>query len=100
MKWYNKIEWLKRLGNAFHADPRNWTGLLSRDAGRLYIKVCKYYGYTKDQLSKLYDSLTMSLFLYGLKVWGSAYQSKHLDQIEGLFRRGYRFGYSNNLRSF
>ena len=41
----------------------------------------------------------MSLFLYGLKVWGSAYQNKHLDRIDGLFRRGYRFGYTNNLRS-
>ena len=49
-----------------HEDPRNWTCLLSRAAGRLYIlKVCKYYGYTKDQLSELFDSLTMSLFLYG-----------------------------------
>ena len=59
-----------------------------------------YYGYTKDQLSELFDSLTMSLFLYGLKVWGSAYQNKHLHRIDGLFRRGYPFCYRNNLRSF
>ena len=46
-------------------------------ASRLYIlRVCKYYGYTKDQLSKLFDSLIMRLFLYELEVWGSAYQRK------------------------
>ena len=52
--------------------------LLSGAAIRLYIlRVCKYYGYTKDQLSKLFDSLIMSLFLYGLEVWGSACQGKY-----------------------
>ena len=66
MKQYYKIKWLKLLGIAFREDPRNWTCLLSRAAGRLYIlKVCKYYGYTKDQLSELFGSLTRSLFLYG-----------------------------------
>ena len=41
----------------------------------------------------------MSFFLdlYGLKVWYSAYQSKHLDRSDGLFRRGYRFGYTNDV---
>ena len=62
-------EWLKHLGITFHMDPCNWDlhidSLLSRAASRLYIfKICKYYGYSKDQLSKLFDSLIMSLFLY------------------------------------
>ena len=72
-------QWLKLLGITFHEDPCNWDlhidSLLSRAASRLYIlRVCKYYGYTKVQLSKLFDSLIMSLFLYGLEVWGSAHQ--------------------------
>ena len=54
--------------------------LLSSTAGRLYLpRVCNYYSYSKDQLSKLFDSLIMSLFLYGLEIWDSAYQSKYLD---------------------
>ena len=61
------------------------------------LRVCKYYGYPKDQLSKLFNSLIMSLFLYGLEVWGSAYQGKYLDRIDTFFRRAYRFGYTNKI---
>ena len=54
-------EWLKLLGITFREDPCNWDlrvdSLLSRAASRLYIfRICKYYGYTKDQLSKLFHS--------------------------------------------
>ena len=95
-------EWLKLLGIFFHEDPCNWDlqfdSLLSRAASRLYIlRVYKYYGYTKDQLSKLFDSLIMSLFLYGLEVWGSAYQGKYLDRIDTFFRQAYRFGYTHKI---
>ena len=88
-------EWLKLLGINFHEDPCNWDllndSLLSR-VRRLYIlTICKYYGYSKDQLSKLFHSrsLMMSLFLYGLEVWASAYQRKYLDRIDTFFRRPY-----------
>ena len=40
------------------------------------VPVSKYNGYSKDELSKLFDSLRMSLFLYGLEVWVSACQNK------------------------
>ena len=39
----------------------------------------------------------MSLFLYGLEVWASAYQRKYLDRIDPFFRRAYRFGYTNKI---
>ena len=97
---YNHGHKLKLLGITFHEDPCNLhvDSLLSRAASRLYIlRVCKYYGYPKDQLSKLFDSLIMSLFLYGLEVWGSAYQGKYLDRIDTFFRRAYRFGYTNKI---
>jgi len=75
-------ECLKLLGITFHEDPCSWDphtdSLLSRAAGHLYIlRICKYYGYFKDQLSKLFKSLILSLFLYGLQlqVWASAYQA-------------------------
>ena len=55
-------EWLKLLAITFHEDPCNWDlhidSLHSRAASRLYIlRICKYYVYSKDQLSKLFDSL-------------------------------------------
>ena len=56
MEWK---EWLKLLGITFHEDPCNLhvNSLLSRAASRLYIlRICKYYNYSKDQLSKLFDS--------------------------------------------
>ena len=100
MPGIERKEWLKLLRITFHEDPCNWDlhidSLLSRAASRLYIlRVCKYYGYTKYQLSKLFDSLIMSLFLYGLEVWGSAFQGKYLDRIDSFIRRAYRFGYTN-----
>ena len=84
-------EWLKLLRIIFHEDPCNWDlhidSLLSRAASRQYVlRVCKYYGYTKDQLSKHFESLIMSLFLYGLEVWGSAFQGKFSDRIDTFIR--------------
>ena len=39
----------------------------------------------------------MSSFLYGLEMWGSAYQVKYLDRIDTFFRRAYHFGYTNKI---
>ena len=39
----------------------------------------------------------MSLFLYGIEIWGAAYQGKYLDRIDKFFKRAFRFGYTNNL---
>ena len=46
---------------------------------------------------KLFDLLIMSLFLYGIEIWGAAYQGKYLDRIDRFFKRACRFGYTNNL---
>ena len=90
MPGIERKEWLKLLGITFHEDPCNWDlhidSLLSRAASRLYIlRICKYYEYSKDQLSKLFDSLIMTLFLYGLEMWASACQGKYLDRITPFF---------------
>ena len=54
--------------------------LLSKASGRMYLlRVCRCYGYSADQLSKLFDSLIMSLFYYCIEVLGSALQKKYLD---------------------
>ena len=39
----------------------------------------------------------MSLFLFGIEIWGVAYQGKYLDRIDKFFKRAFRFGYTNNL---
>lgn len=85
---------LKLLGITFH-DPCDWDfhidSLLSRTASPLYIlRVRKYYYiYTKDQLIALFESLILSLFLYGLEVWCFASQGKPLDRIDTFYRSGH-----------
>ena len=94
--------WLKLLGIIFQENPSDWDlhvdNLLRRASSRLYIlRVCKHFGYPKEQLTKLFDLLIMSLFLYGIEIWGAAYQGKYLDRIDRFFKRAFKFGYTNNL---
>ncbi len=54
--------WLKLLGVTFQENPCCWDlhidDLLSKASGRMYIlRVCRCYGYSADQLSKLFDSV-------------------------------------------
>lgn len=57
------------------------------------LRVFKYYRYSKDELTKLFDSLTMSLFLYGIEIWGEAFRNKYLDRIRDKFlKRAFQFG--------
>jgi hypothetical protein len=91
--------WLKLLGMAFQDDPCCWDlqvdALLSKAASRMYIiRVCRSYGYTKENLHLLFETLILSLFHYGIEVWGSALQNKYLQRIDKFFRRAYRFGYT------
>ena len=72
-------------------DPCNWDlqvdNLLSKAASRMYIlRVCRLYGYTKENLNLLFESLILSLFYYGIEVWGSALQNKYLQRIDKFFR--------------
>lgn len=90
--------WLKLLGVTFQEDVTNWDihidNMLSKASSRMYIlRVCKSYGYSKDQLNNLFNSLVMSVFLYGIEVWGAAYQRKYLDRIDRFLKRAHRFGF-------
>ena len=58
---------LQLLGVTFNQDPCNWDThfdfLLRKASSRLYImRVCKFYGYTQEELTALFYSLIMSLF--------------------------------------
>jgi hypothetical protein len=95
-----RVPYLKLLGLIFQENPCNWDlyldNLLARAGSRLYIlRICKYYGYPKDQISTLFDSLVFSLILYGIEVWGAAFKGKYLDRAEKFLKRAYRYGYTS-----
>ena len=86
--------WLKLLGIMFQENPCCWdvhvNKLIAKANSRLYIlRVCKFYGFfSQDQLNKLFDSLILCLFAYGLEVWGCACK-KYLDRINNFYKRAY-----------
>ena len=91
--------WLNLLGTILQDDPCNWDmqvdNLLSKAASRMYIlRVCRLYGYTKENINILFESLTLSLLYYGIEVCGSALQNKYLQRIDKFFRRAYKLGYT------
>ena len=95
--------WLKLLGIIFQENPCCWDlhvdKLIAKASSRLYIlRVCKFYGYSQDQLNKLFDSLILSLLAYGLEVWGSA-SKKYLDRIDNFCKRAYRYGYTADFET-
>ena len=88
---------LKLLGVTFNEHPCNWDThfdyVFSKASFRLYIlRVCKYYGYSKEELTVLFDSLIMSLFTYAIEVWACAYDGKYLAQF---CKRAEKYGYTN-----
>ena len=91
---------LKLLGVTFNEDPCNWDSqfehMLGKANSRLYIlRVCKYFGYSLSELTVLFDSLIMSLFLYALEEWACAHQGKYIAQIDKFCRRALRYGYTS-----
>ena len=90
--------WLKLLGVTFQENPFCWDlhfdNLISKANSWPYIlRVCKFYSYSPDQLNKLFDSLIMSLFMYGIEVWGMASQ-KYLNRVDKFCRRASRYEYN------
>ena len=61
------------------------------------LRVCKKYGYSRDCLHYLFQSLIMSLFKYAISVWGCASYSKYLSRIDKLQKRAVRFGYLRKI---
>ena len=76
--------WLKLLVIILQENLSDWDlhvdNLLFKASSRLYIlHVSKHFGYPKEHLTKLFVLLIMPLFLYGIEIWGAAYQGKYLD---------------------
>ena len=75
---------VKIAGVTFEDDVCCWElqvdDLLSKAGSRMYIlRVCRRYGYQKEHLSHLFDTIILSLFLYGIEIWGSSLQKKYLN---------------------
>ena len=71
-------EKLKLLGVTFEQVPVNWDTqidyLLSKNSSRLYIlRICKYYGYSIENLDLLFQSLILSDFTYAIEVLGGLF---------------------------
>ncbi|CAB4004397.1 Hypothetical predicted protein, partial [Paramuricea clavata] len=52
-----------------------------------------------SELTKLFDSLILSLFYYAIEVWGSALQAKYIDKFSKFLNRAFRYGYTQNKYS-
>ena len=58
--------------------------------------ICKYYGYTLEELTILFHSLIMSVFTYAIEVWACAYGSKYLSKIDKFCKRAWKYGYTKH----
>ena len=67
--------------------------LVIAKVAKIHIEGLQVYGYCQDQLNNLVDSLILSLFVYGLEVWWSAWK-KNLDRIDNFCKRAYRYSYT------
>ena len=85
-------------------DPCNWDvqfeNMLSKASSGLYIlRVCKYCGFSLQELTLLFDSLIMSdsLFTYAIEVWASVHycKCKYLSHIDKFCKRALRYGYTS-----
>ena len=91
-------EKLKPLGITFEQVPVNWDThidyLLSKTTSRLYIiRICKYYGYSTENLDLLFQSLILSVFTYTIEVLGCTFYSTYFSRIDKLFAGCYELGY-------
>ena len=89
---------LNLLGVTFEENPMNWDTqfeyLLSKASSRLYIlRVCRYYNYSISSLDLLFQSLILSIFMYGIKFWGNPFYSTYLSRTDKFFARAFKSGY-------
>ena len=97
--------WLKILGVTVEETPGKWDihfeEMLKKTSERMYIlRVCKYYGFTKEQLDLLFQSLIMPLFTSAVEIWGGASHSKYISKIDKFINRAHRNGYTKNRSDF
>ena len=57
------------------------------------LRVCRYYKYSISSLDLLFQSLILSIFIYGIVVWGNAFYSKYLSRTDKFFAMAFVSGY-------
>ena len=92
---------LKLLGVTFHENPCNCDShcrnMMDKANSRLHIlRICKYYGYTLEELTILFHSHIMSVFTYAIEVWAYANGSKYLSKIDKFCKRAWKHGYTKD----
>ena len=91
-----KTSWDLHAKNCWDLHVEN---LLSKAGSRMYIlrAIVEYASRMAIprimHLSKLFETLIISLFCYGIEVWGSALLKKYLERIDKFFRLAHRYGY-------
>ena len=97
----NRKTWLKLLEEMPTRWDRHFEEMLSKASERMYIlRVCKYYGFTAKQLDLLFHSLKMSLFSYAIELWGGAFYTNYISQIDKFINRAFCNGYVTNKLNF
>ena len=89
---------LNLLGVTFAENPMNWDTqfeyLLSKASSRLYIlRLCRHYKYSISSLDLLFQSLILSILIYGIEVWDNAFYSKYFSRSYKFFARAFESGY-------
>ena len=74
--------------------------MLTKASSRLYIlRVCKFYECSSQELTLVFDSLIMFVFMYAIEVWACAYDWKYLSQIDKFIQHAVKHGYTNKRPS-
>ena len=58
------------------------------------LRIFKYYGYTLEELTILFQGLIMFVFIYATEVWACAYGGKYLLKINKFCKREWKYGYT------
>ena len=67
--------WLKAIWCDTQDNPCNWDMqfkyILKKASSQLHVfRVCKFYGYTIDDLHLLFKSFVMPILCFSIEVWG------------------------------
>lgn len=75
--------------------------ILSQCSQRLYIlKQVKGQGLPVNKLNEVFVALIVSKFRYALPAWGGFVSAGLIDQINGFFRRSFKYKFCNNIYTF
>ena len=71
--------------------------ILKKASSQLHIlRVCKFYGYSTQDLNLPCNSLIMPVIYFSIQ--GCAFKNKYLKKNNGFLRRVYKFGYTSQLQ--